>query len=158
MRLKNFFILLGSICITLLAGFIGSFFNRESIPTWYETINKPFFNPPNWVFAPVWTALFILMGVSLYLVWTSRKKGKIFNIAIGLFAVQLALNILWSFFFFYLQSPFSALIEIIILWFAILFTIIYFFRISKAAGYLLLPYIAWVSFAALLNFAIFLIN
>jgi len=147
-----------SILICLLAGFIGSIFTSRSVSTWYAALQKPAFNPPNWVFGPVWTTLFVLMGISLYLVWDKDVKKKEVKNALFIFGVQLALNILWSLFFFGLQSPFLAFIEIIILWIAILATIIYFFRISKPAAYILIPYIFWVSFAAVLNFMLMVLN
>ena len=147
-----------SVIICQLAGIIGSFFTSPSIQTWYAILKKPFFNPPNWVFAPVWTTLFLLMGISLYLVWSRGIKTKKSKIAFTFFAVQLILNILWSVIFFGLKSPFYAFIEIIFLWAAILLTIFAFYRISKTAAYLLVPYIIWVSFAAMLNFSIFIIN
>ena len=152
--MKNIIKLIISLVICQLAGVIGSFFNIKSIPTWYASLIKPSFNPPNWVFAPVWTTLFLLMGISLYLVWIKgfTKQALIF------FSIQLFLNILWSALFFGLKSPFLAFIEIIVLWAFILLTIIYFYRISKPAFYLLLPYILWVSFAAILNFYILVLN
>jgi len=145
-----------AIIVCQLAGVIGSIFNIISLENWYPLLVKPSFNPPNWVFAPVWTSLFFLMGISLYLIWTSKKKNK--KIAINLFIVQLILNILWSALFFGLRCPLCAFIEIIVLWIAILFTIIYFYKISKISAYLLIPYIIWVSFAAVLNMFIFLLN
>jgi len=146
-----------SILVSLSAGGIGSFFTASSISTWYSTLNKPFFNPPNWIFAPVWTTLYILMGVSLYLVLVAKtKKDK--RVPITIFATQLVLNTLWSIIFFGLKSPLIALIEIIFLWITILFTIKQFNQISPISSYLLYPYLAWVSFASLLNLAIFLLN
>lgn len=145
-----------SVILCLLAGYIGSFFNINAIPTWYAALNKPFFNPPNWIFAPVWTMLFVLMGVALFLVW--RKGWHKVKFAMILFFVQLVLNVFWSMFFFYLQNPFLAFIEIIILWVVIYWTIMKFYRISHPAGYLMIPYILWVSFAAILNFSILVLN
>ncbi len=146
-----------SILVSLSAGGIGSFFTASSIPTWYSTLNKPFFNPPNWIFAPVWTTLYVLMGISLYLILvTKTKKNK--TIPISIFATQLVLNTLWSILFFGLKSPLIALIEIILLWITILFTIKQFNQIFPISSYLLYPYLAWVSFASLLNLAIFLLN
>jgi tryptophan-rich sensory protein len=147
-----------AIVICQLAALIGSFFTSNSVSTWYTTLEKPIFNPPNWVFAPVWTILFVLMGISLYLIWIKGFKNKKVKIAILIFGIQLVLNVMWSLFFFGLQSPFYAFIEIIILWFAILFTIIKFYKISKTAAYLLFPYIIWVSFAIILNLFIWIIN
>ncbi len=147
-----------AILICLLAGFIGSIFTSKSVSTWYTTLNKPSFNPPGWVFAPVWTTLFILMGVSLYLVWSKGLEVEGVKSAIIIFSVQLLLNILWSLLFFGLQSPLYAFIDIIVLWIMILLTIVYFYRISPVSSYLLFPYILWVSFAAVLNFMIVRLN
>ena len=124
---------------------------------WYRGLNKPSFNPPGWVFGPVWTVLYTMMAVAAFLVW--RKAGFAgAQTALGLFLVQLALNGLWSWLFFGLQRPDLALIDIIALWFAILGTILAFRVHSKPAFILLLPYIAWVSFASVLNFAIWRLN
>ena len=154
--MKNFLRLIISIVICQLAGFLGSIFNIASIPTWYVSLKKPIFNPPNWVFGPVWTILFLLMGISLYLVWSKGfEKNKI---ALYLFIAQFILNILWSALFFGLRLPLAAFIEIILLWLAILATIITFYRISSAAGLILIPYLLWVSFAAVLNFSIWMLN
>jgi len=145
-----------SLIICLSAGIIGSFFTSSSIPIWYTALNKPFFNPPNWIFGPVWTLLYVLMGISLYIVWTKGfKKNKE---AIIWFAAQLILNILWSILFFGLKSPLLAFVEIILLWIAILITLIKFYKVSKQSAYLLIPYLAWVGFAAILNFSIFYLN
>lgn len=146
-----------SIAISLLAGAIGSIFTFQSIPTWYATINKPFFTPPNEIFGPVWTILYVLMGTALYLIWQS-KEHKSKNQAYILFFSQLVLNTIWSILFFGLQSPFLAFVEIIILLLIIILTAKSFYRISKIAGLLLVPYIAWVTFASLLNFAVWILN
>lgn len=153
--MKKIIKLLISVAICLSAGFLGSIFTSSKIPSWYASLIKPSFNPPNWVFGPVWTTLFILMGVSLYLVWTSKTKS---NEPYYLFSIQFLLNILWSAIFFGMQSPFYALIEIVLLWILILLTMISFWKISKTAGMLLIPYILWVSFAAFLNLNIWLLN
>lgn len=158
MEIKNITKLVSSIVICQLAGIIGSFFTFPSITTWYAALEKPSFNPPNWVFSPVWITLFILMGVSLYLVWSEGIKTKYVKMALTLFGIQLSLNILWSIIFFGLKSPFFAFIEIVILWVAILATIFKFSKISRTAAYLLIPYLLWVSFAAVLNFSIWVIN
>jgi tryptophan-rich sensory protein len=150
--------LIFSIFICLFAGFIGSYFTNPAIPTWFATLQKPSFAPPNWVFAPVWTSLYILMGISLFLVWQKGREDKTVKAAIYLFAGQLVLNALWSFVFFGLRSPLLGLIEIIILWIAILATIMSFMKISRTAAYLLIPYILWVSFAAFVNFSIWRVN
>jgi len=150
--------LIVSILVCQGAGVIGSVFTSPAITTWYAQLEKPSFNPPNWVFAPVWSLLFLLMGIALYLIWSNEAESRKKRTAILIFAVQLVLNILWSVFFFGLQSPLHAFIEIIILWLAILLTIISFYKISKTAAYLLLPYILWVSFASILNFSIMILN
>lgn len=126
-----------------------------AIPTWYASLNKPFFSPPNFVFGPVWTILYLLMGVALYLVWMKNKKVKT---AVVVFSGQLVLNFLWSIIFFGLHLPILAFLEIIFLWVAIAVTIIIFAKISKVAAYLLVPYLLWVSFAAILNIAIVVLN
>jgi tryptophan-rich sensory protein len=147
-----------SIGVCLLAGVIGGLFTSSSIPTWYAALNKPAFNPPNWIFGPVWTLLYILMGVSLFLVWQKGLKNKKAKTAVTIFGIQLALNTLWSILFFGLKSPILGLGEIVVLWAFILLSIIKFSKISKTAAWLLLPYILWVSFAAVLNLSIFLLN
>jgi benzodiazapine receptor len=147
-----------SIVICQLVGFIGSLFTTPSIPTWYAAIKKPSFTPPNAVFGPVWTTLFLLMGISAYLVWRKEFQDKNVRLALIIFIAQLGLNVLWSILFFGLHSPFSAFIEIIILWVAILATFISFIVISKPAGILLLPYLIWVAFAAILNYQLWKLN
>jgi len=144
------------ILICQLAGFIGSIFTTPQI-SWYETLQKPSFAPPNWLFAPVWTILFILMGLSLYWIW-EKKLEKNFKKAIIFFSVQLILNILWSYFFFGLRNPFYGFIEIIILWIFIAITIFEFYKLSKKAGLILIPYIVWVSIATILNYYILVLN
>jgi tryptophan-rich sensory protein len=146
-----------SILICQSAGLIGSIFTSQSVNSWYQTIQKPSFNPPSWVFAPVWTTLFLLMGISLYLVWTKRMNSKV-KLGLIFFGIQLIFNILWSLFFFGLRNPLFGFIEIIILWIFIAITIFQFWKIDKRAAYLLIPYILWVSFAAVLNFSIWVLN
>jgi len=140
-----------SITLCFFVAFAGSAVTLPSIPTWYALLNKPFFSPPNWVFGPVWTVLYFLMGISLYLIWNKSVKIKIF-------LIQLALNFLWSLVFFWLHQPLLALITIFMLWISIYLTIKSFYRISKLAAYLLIPYILWVSFALLLNLFIVVLN
>jgi tryptophan-rich sensory protein len=152
------FKLITSILICQGVGAIGALFTSPAISTWYATTQKPSFNPPNWIFAPAWTFLFLLTGISLYLVWSKGWEDKKIKPAVFVFGIQLILNLFWSLLFFSLQSPLYAFIEIIILWMAILLTINAFYRISKPAAYLLIPYILWVSFAAVLNFAIMTLN
>lgn len=147
-----------SIIACQLAGFIGSFFTTPAIPTWYATLNKPSFTPPNAVFAPVWTTLFLLMGIALFLVWRKGLHLKNVRIAVIIFGIQLILNMLWSIMFFGLKSPLAGFIEIVIMWIAICFTIFYFYKTSKVSGLLLIPYILWVSFAMVLNYSIWRLN
>ncbi|MDI6851650.1 MAG: tryptophan-rich sensory protein [bacterium] len=149
--------LLISVAIPLLVGFIGSLFTSSSVNTWYKEINRPSFTPPSWLFAPAWTLLFILMGLAFYYVWLNNF-GHNRTLVIGIFALQLVLNLLWSLLFFGLRSPLTALIEIVVLWFVILLNIILFFRVSRVAGYLLVPYLLWVTFATVINLAIYLLN
>lgn len=154
----NYWKLSVSILICQLAGVIGAFFTVSSVSTWYLTLNKPFFNPPSWVFSPVWITLYLMMGISLYMVWNSGLEFRQTKIAVTIFGVQLVLNSFWSILFFGFKSPLLAFVEIIFLWTAILATIIYFYRISKHASYLLIPYLLWVSFAAVLNFSLVYLN
>jgi len=150
--------LIVSILFCQLAGLLGSFFTAPAIPVWYASLKKPWFNPPGWLFGPVWIGLYALMGVAAYLIWEEGIGKKEVKIALIIFALQLILNALWSILFFGVQSPKLALIEIVILWLFIFLTIWKFAKISSLAGLLLLPYLAWVSFAALLNFFIFRLN
>jgi tryptophan-rich sensory protein len=147
-----------SIAICLFAGAIGTFFTLPSIPTWYATLNKPVFNPPSYLFGPVWTILYILMGISLAIVWQKGLKTKKIRDAMFLFGVQLILNAFWSPIFFGAKNIFLALIIIIFMWVFILKTILAFRKINKIASYLLYPYIAWVSFATILNFSVWILN
>jgi translocator protein len=140
-----------------LAGILGALFTASSIPTWYVTLNKPVFNPPNWIFAPVWIFLYVLMGISFYLIWIKSDVPN-FGFLLSVFIFQLVLNAFWTIIFFGLKSPLYAFVEIIILWISILFCIISFYRVSKTASVLLIPYILWASFAAVLNFAIWKLN
>ena len=152
--MKKIWKLFISIFLPFLASAIGGLFTASSVSTWYVTLNKPSFNPPSWIFGPVWTILYLLMGISLYLVWIKKYSKPAFVV----FGLQLVLNALWSILFFGLNVPLYAFIEIVFLWVAILMTIIYFYRINRTSAYLLIPYILWVSFATVLNFAIFLLN
>ena len=147
-----------SVIICQAAGLVGSIFTAPAIPTWYASLEKPWFNPPGWVFGPVWIILYALMGIAAYLVWETGIEKKEVKTVLVVFAIQLILNSLWSILFFGFQSPKMALIEIVILWVFILLTIFKFYRIVNLAGILLLPYLFWVSFAAVLNFFIFRLN
>lgn len=158
MEIKSIFRLIVAIFVCQLAGIVGSVFTRPSIPTWYATLQKPVFTPPSWLFAPVWFCLYLLMGIAAYLIWNKGIQIREVRIALFIFGIQLVLNMFWSFFFFKLQSPLYGFVEIVILWIAILLTVIYFLRISRTASLLLLPYLFWVSFAAVLNFYIMKLN
>lgn len=147
-----------AVTIPLVVGAIAGFFTSSSVNGWFTTLNKPSFNPPNWLFAPVWTMLYIMMGIALFLTWKSKAELLTKKTAITLFFVQLAFNFLWSFIFFYAQQPGWALVDIIILWLMIVCTIFYFGKISAAAAWLLVPYICWVSFATILNYSIWKLN
>lgn len=141
----------------LIIGAIAGLFTSSSIESWYSKLNKPSFNPPNWIFGPVWTLLYVLMGISVYLVWTSESVSGS-SLAITLFLIQLLLNFLWSFLFFYFKNPFIAFIEILLLLVMIIVTTIQFYPISTTAALLFIPYILWVSFATILNFSIWWLN
>ena len=147
-----------SIAIPLAVGSISSLFTASSVDGWFTTIQKPSFNPPNWIFAPVWTILYIMMGIACYLVWEMDANKKIKSTAIFFYGVQLALNFLWSLIFFYAQQPGWALADIILLWLMILLTIIWFGKVSIIPAWLMIPYICWVSFATILNFYIWKLN
>lgn len=147
-----------AIIVSELAGIVGSVFTMPSIPNWYATLAKPALTPPSWVFGPVWTTLFVLMGIAAFLIWKKGTDHKGVKKALGIFAIQLILNTGWSIIFFGLHSAKSAFVEIIFLWLAILATIIAFSKISKPAAWLLVPYILWVSFAVYLNYAIWALN
>lgn len=139
-------------------------FSSAGISIWYIDLNKPFLNPPAWIFGPVWTVLYILMGIASYLVFSKKilflnKKKKLFRKnSLYIYFLQLVLNFLWSFLFFYFHSPLLALINIVSLWVMILTCILMFYKIHKTAGLLLIPYLLWVSFASYLNFMIFYLN
>ncbi|WP_159800699.1 TspO/MBR family protein [Flavobacterium sp. MK4S-17] len=140
-------------------GYISGEVTRESVTTWYTTIQKPSFNPPNWLFAPVWTTLYILMGIAAGLVWAKIDDDKAtVKKALLFFGIQLALNALWSILFFGLQNPLLALIEIVLLWLMIYETFIQFNKVHKTAAWLIIPYLLWVSFAMVLNASIWWLN
>lgn len=151
-------ILIIAIVICNLAGLLGSLVTVTGPGSWYAGIAKPAFSPPGFLFAPVWTTLYILMGISLYLIWMEGTGRKDVRIALGVFAIQLVLNGLWTFLFFGLQSPILGLAEILVLWVFIVLTIVLFHRIRKTAAYLLVPYLLWVSFAAFLTYTIWTLN
>jgi len=150
--------LASSLIIVLLVGFLGSLATTPELATWYVTLAKPVWTPPNSWFGPIWTTLYILMGIALYLVWREGLDRKDVKLAILVFAVQLVLNLLWSVVFFSLHSLLGGLILVIALWIGILVNIIVFYRINKPAGLILIPYIVWVSIATYLNFSVYLLN
>lgn len=148
------------VVVTCLAiGYFSGIVTRSAITDWYPSLIKPSFNPPNWIFAPVWSMLYVMMGVAAGLVWDRMESNKeAVKKALIVFAIQLALNALWSYLFFGLRNPTLAGLEIIILWLVIYETYLQFSKINKIAGYLLLPYLAWVSFAMVLNASIWWLN
>ena len=156
--MSNITKLIISIVICQLAGVIGSFFTMDAIPVWYDTLAKPSFNPPSSVFGPVWVFLYLLMGISLFLVWKEDLKNKHVKTAFMIFMIQLVFNAAWSIVFFGMRSTAGGLVVIIILWILILITTLKFMKISKTAGMPLVPYLLWVTFAAILNYSIFTLN
>jgi len=158
MNIKSFKNLFVSIFVCFLAGIIGSVFTYPSIQTWYVTIRKPFFTPPNWIFGPVWTLLYLMMAVSLFLFIESSVKTKEFRKGIFVFSIQLLLNVIWSITFFGLKDIFAALLVILVLLMAILLTFIEFNKYDRNSALLLLPYLFWVSFAFILNLSLWLLN
>ena len=147
-----------AVVICLMVGFLSSFATQSSIDSWYVTLNKPEFNPPNWVFAPVWTLLYIAMGVAAGLVWARGFYHKWVQTALYHFGFQLMFNALWSVVFFGFQKPFWALMVILTLLILIILTIKWFKVVSKTAAWLMVPYLLWVSFATVLNFSIWWLN
>lgn len=147
-----------NLLLPLLIGAFGGLLTIGSVRTWYPGIHKPAFNPPNWLFGPVWSFLFILIGISSYLVWKKRKQAAHFPRTVAIYLIQLVLNLGWSFLFFYCHQIGAALLEILALLVAILVNAIRFYHIDKTAGRLFIPYLIWVSFAALLTYNIFILN
>ena len=159
MKINNPIKFIISVLIPVGIGAISGLFTASNVKTWFVTVAKPSFNPPGWLFAPVWTTLYIMMGIAFFLVWKNETIQKsIKQKAIILFAIQMVLNFLWSFIFFQQHEIGWALVDIILLWIFILLTIFSFAPISKTAAWLLVPYISWVSFATILNFAIWQLN
>ena len=156
MKGRNIAALILSVFVCLGVGALGSAFTASSVAGWYPTLAKPWFTPPSWIFGPVWTVLYVMMGVAAFLVWRRHDVGR--AVALGAFAVQLALNALWSPAFFGLRSVTAGMVVIALLLPAIAVTAALFFRRSKLAGLLMLPYLAWTSFAALLNAALLVMN
>lgn len=147
------------VAVCVAVGYVSGMVTRESVTTWYPTLEKPSFNPPNWLFAPVWTALYIIMGIAGALVW-DRIDTDEENVKKGLrfFFIQLVLNALWSYLFFGLKNPMIAFVEIILLWLMIYETFVQFHKVNKTAAYLFIPYLLWVTFAMVLNGSIWWLN
>ncbi|MFH0840775.1 MAG: TspO/MBR family protein [bacterium] len=154
----NYKRLIISLVLPQLAGVIGSVFTVSSISTWYATLEKPSFNPPSWLFGPVWILLYLLMGISIYLVWQKIKENKKVKAGMILFWIHLFFNAIWSIIFFGFQNIALAFVNIVIIWLMIIILIIKFWKINKWSAYLLIPYFLWVSFASILNYAIWYLN
>ena len=159
----NYKKLLISLLLPQLVGLLGSLFTVPAISTWYITLNKPVFSPPNWVFGPAWVLLYILMGISIYLVWNSRKeipekRTDYKKVSLWFFGLQLFFNGIWSIIFFGLKNPAWAFVDIIVIWSMIILLMFRFWKINKWATYLLIPYLLWVSFASCLNYFIWFLN
>jgi translocator protein len=157
MKKRDIITLISAILICEGVGMAGGICTSQSIPVWYRTLDKPSFNPPSWVFAPVWTILYALMGIAISIIY-QKKEQKNAPLAIIVFSIQLAQNLLWSVLFFCMRTPLGAFIEIFFLWGMILLTILLFWNISKKAALLLVPYLLWVSFASVLNFEVWRLN
>jgi len=156
--MSNTFKLIIAIVVSELAGIIGSIFTVSAIPNWYAGLVKPALNPPSWIFGPVWTLLYALMGIAAFLIWKNGLEKKEVKAALGVFGIQLFLNAIWSIIFFGLYSPGWALVDIVVLWLAIVWTMVMFYKISRPAAYLLVPYLLWVSFASYLNYSVWVLN
>lgn len=158
MSLSSVIRLVVSVLACLAAGGIGGLFTYRAIPTWYRALKKPRYTPPNWAFGPIWTTLYILMGVSVFLVWNKGLTVHGATVAFTLFWIQLVVNVIWSVIFFGMKSKGGGVIIIIVLWLLILATTVISFGVSVWAGGLLVPYIVWVSTASYLNIGIWLLN
>ena len=157
MKISHIIKLIISILLPLSVGAAAGMFTSQAVPTWYASLNRPSFSPPNWVFGPVWTSLYILLGISFFLIWKEEaSKGR--DLAIKVFLVQMLLNFAWSFLFFYFNLIGAALIEIILLWTSIAAMIYLFYKIKPFAAYLNIPYLLWVSFATILNAGYYFLN
>lgn len=154
---RDWLVLAGFIALCLGAGAVGSWFTMPALDVWYAALRKPSWNPPNWVFAPVWTALYLTMAVAAWMVWRRAGVGAA-RTALILFAVQLILNVAWSALFFALRSPALGVAGIVALWAALVATIVSFGRISAGAAWLMIPYLVWVTFAGALNVAVWRLN
>lgn len=158
MKIKQIFEALVAILICQAAGIIGSIFTANNIQTWYINLNKPFFNPPNWIFGPVWFTLYCLMGIALYLIWKKRNSIPQAKTGINIFLIHLVFNALWSIVFFALHQIALSVLNIIILLGLIIYLTRSFYKIDARAAYLMFPYVAWVSFASILNISLLILN
>lgn len=158
MKLNSSLKLIIAIVVCELAGIIGSLFTFSEIPSWYAWLVKPVLNPPSWIFGPVWTILYILMGIAAFIIWNNGLARPDTRKALQIFSLQLILNATWSVVFFGLHNPGLALVNIALMWLAIVWTMVTFYKISKPAMWLLVPYILWVTFASYLNYSIMTLN
>jgi tryptophan-rich sensory protein len=157
LKISHIIKLIISILLPLSVGAIAGMFTSQAVPIWYASLNRPSFSPPNWVFGPVWTSLYILLGISFFLIWKENPSRER-NLAIKVFSIQMLLNLAWSFLFFYFNLIGVALIEIILLWISIAAMIYLFYKIKPLAAYLNIPYLLWVSFATILNAGYYFLN
>ena len=157
MKPSNILPVIICIALPLIVGSVSGIATSGNITTWYATLNKPAFNPPNYLFGPVWTALYLIMGISLFMIWRS-PPGDARNYALAIFVIQLVLNFGWSFIFFHFKQVGWAFFEIILVWISVLAMIIIFHRINKTAAFLQVPYLLWVSFASVLNGSVWWLN
>lgn len=157
MKLSNTIKLIIAVAIPLAVGAVAGMFTSKAVPGWYATLIRPSFAPPNWLFGPVWTTLYILMGISFYLIW-KMEPGRDRNRGITIFAVQLFFNFIWSFIFFYYKQIGWALADIIILWVLLVSMLVLFYKLRPLAAFLNIPYLLWVSFASVLNGAYYVLN
>jgi benzodiazapine receptor len=149
--------LIVAVVAVFAAAAVGGAATSSSVGTWYAALQKPSFNPPSWVFGPVWTVLYAMMAVAVWLIWLKRGFADA-QLPLAFFGLQLALNMAWSILFFGMRNPGLAFADIVLLWLAIVATLVAFWRISPAPGILLLPYLAWVSFASVLNYSLWTLN
>lgn len=156
MKINNIWKAIIAVVVSELAGVIGSIFTVSEIPNWYAGLQKPFLNPPSWIFGPVWTTLYLLMGIAAFLVWKNSQNPVETKKAAWVFGLQLLLNTSWSIVFFKFHNPGLAFVNIVLMWLAIVWTIVVFRKTSKTAAYLLIPYLLWVTFASYLNLSIWL--
>lgn len=157
MNRSQLFKLIVSVALPLSVGAVAGIITAQSIEGWYNTLSKPSFNPPNWIFGPVWTTLYILMGISFFLVW-KQKESASRSQAITVFLLQLLCNFAWSLIFFYFKMIGLAFVEIILLWISIVFMLFLFYKIKPVSAWINIPYLLWVSFATVLNASLYFLN